>query len=181
MNQENRQFILDQLNANANPNEKEIARLAQELLHFQAEREVRAVVGQHQAHLAAMHAAQQHQWFPFLAPMPKGAKPTVVSESDTGQMLLPPVRQSYKVRLVNLQAFCAEHHLDYAAMYQVGMGEQEEHRGWVRCPWSLGVAFEMGQPFKQPRPVAVDPDDLPRNGGKRTYIQSPTQPEPITY
>ncbi len=75
---------------------------------------------------------QQRQYFQFVAPLPAGAKPTVVSENADTKVIELPQRQTFKVTVRNLTAFCRANKLKEADMIEVGMGRVKSHRGWER-------------------------------------------------
>lgn len=89
------------------------------------------------------------QYFIFLAPLPKGAKPEIIYESDEIVTVKDPQRQPVRVRRSQFQAFCKENRLDPKEMEKVGMGEEYEHRGYHRMP-GLSGGLHLGREWQPP-------------------------------
>ncbi|HEY7340979.1 MAG TPA: hypothetical protein VH591_08865 [Ktedonobacterales bacterium] len=110
---------------------------------------------------------QERLHFVFLRPLPKGAKPTVVSENPSLKIVDMPQRQPVKVRLLDLDAFCAAEKLDRDAMYRVGMGEDKEHKGWTRRP-GMGATYLLGKDWIEPTPVKPP---MPADGHQEVRVR----------
>ncbi len=102
------------------------------------------------------------QYYKFVAP-PSEDKPRLVYENKDTEFYEPIQRQTYKVRVRDLAAFCKAHGLREKEMVRVGMGEIRDHRGWERSR-EFGDNFFLGQPYMEPRPEV--PQDTPAGGRK---------------
>lgn len=203
LSSEERNWVSEQLpspHLDPEPTDKDIARIAQALLQRRAEAEVRELVGEMRTTLHASKVAQELSWFQFAGPLPKGTEELapvtlsdgtvkrrtarVLQEGESVKVLQAVVRPAYKVYLPKLEAFCKEHGLDPKAMHEVGMGTRKEHKGFIRCPWNLGVNGMLGQPWKDPSPPeAFDPEaPNPRTRKpKWVSVRPPEQPKPVEY
>lgn len=110
---------------------------------------------------------QEREHFVFLRPLPKGAKPTVVTENPSLKIVDMPQRQPVKVRRLDLDRFCAAEKLDRDTMYRVGMGEVKECRGWTRRP-GMGANYLLGKDWKEPTPVKPP---MPADGHQEVRVR----------
>jgi hypothetical protein len=137
-----------------NPTEGQIHHAASALVQHRAEKEVRAVVSWME--MNREHAARtlDAQWYPFVAPIPRDAKPVQVFEGPNIVAVKEPKRQPYKVFLRDLDAFCKEKSLDKGKMIDLGEGRIESYKGWTRTAMAqLGQHGEAGYPYVAPQPV----------------------------
>ena len=170
---EDRQFIIERLEAGDKQPDIALA-----LLMRQAEYEVHRVAQQivdSEAYAARYNAVR---WYPFLAPLPRDAKPTPVYEGESVIYFKEPQRQSYKVLVKDLDQFCRDMKLDAKKMADLGEGHIQMHRGWERMAFGvLGVFGESGRQFVEPRPV--NPPVPTEKKEKLTVYNYAAQP--ITY
>ncbi len=99
-------------------------------------------------------------YYPFLTPP---SEPELISSTENADYFSPAQRQEVRVQARHLKEFCKANGLREAEMAKVGMGETEEHRGWIRHS-GYGGPMELGQPFRHPRPQAPARSvDVPRS------------------
>jgi hypothetical protein len=149
MNNTERQLVIAQLSAG-----KSIEDAAAALVQYRAEQEVRPIAQELERAATSQARTRRLYWYPFLSPKPA---PVKVRDAEGVQMWQQGQRQEYRVRLPDLEAFCAERGLDVQAMTAVGDGIRKEHKGWIRAPFQ-GGSTELGKTYEEPRkPKATQP------------------------
>ena len=145
--------------------------LALDLVTEAAANELRAIQS---AQFAGPSDAQQESnrkaFYSFYAPRGKTIEK---KQADGVTMKQRPPLVEYKVRLVDLPAFCKQMGLNAAKLAAVGEGVEKEHKDWRQGSFSgnpVDRQFQRGTPYKTPIDYSLYMDDALTPGEVRSQL-----------